>query len=186
MLRVISDRLYRWTKGWLILVLFLLDALLGGFLLPLAGGMMQGGQGGIQPLDLMFFATPARIFDMLAKYGEYGRPFYRTVELTLDVAYPLVYSLFFGMLISWFFQRGVAPGSALRRYNVTPLVSGLFDLLENAVIVVLLSIFPSQPAALAWILITFTSLKWLFAGTSIALLVLGLALAARNRFQVQA
>ena len=151
----LSDRFYKWAKGWLIFVLFLLDALFGGFILPLIQGMMQGGNGGIQPLDLMFFATPDKLFDMIEKYGEYGRPFYRNVELTVDIIYPIVYLFFFGLLISWLFQRGFALSSPMRKYNITPLGMWFFDLLENIVIVILLSIYPSQPMPLGWVLFIF-------------------------------
>lgn len=185
MLQNISDRFYRWNKGWLIFILFLLDAFFGGFLLPLIQGMMQGDRGGIQPLDLMVLATPEKIFGMLNAYGEFGRPLYRNVELTVDIVYPIVYLFFFGLLISWLFQRGFAPGSPMRKYNVMPLGAWFFDLLENAVIVALISIFPSQPVGLAWTLVFFTTLKWLFAGASILLLLTGLVMAAKNRFRFQ-
>ena len=83
----------------LIIVLLVLDGFFAGFLLPLIQGMMQDGQGGILPLDLMMGATPEKIFDMIERYGEFGRPFYRNVELTVDIVYPIVYLFFFGLLI---------------------------------------------------------------------------------------
>ena len=181
----ISNRFYNWAKGWFVFILFLLDAFFSGFLMPLIQGMMQGGQGGIQPLDLMIFATPEKVFDMIGKYGEYGRPFYRNVELTVDVIYPIVYLFFFGLLISWLFKRGFAANSPMRKYNIMPLGAWFFDLLENIFIVTLLSIYPSQPTALAWILFLLTTVKWLFAGASILLILIGLVMAARNKFKVQ-
>jgi hypothetical protein len=72
MLKNISERFYQWNKGWLIFILFLLDAFFSGFLLPLVQAMLQTDKGGIQPLDLMLFATPQRIFGMINEYGEYG------------------------------------------------------------------------------------------------------------------
>ncbi|CAG0950062.1 hypothetical protein ANRL4_00018 [Anaerolineae bacterium] len=185
MLKNISERFYRWNKGWLILILFLLDAFFSGFLLPLIQGMLQGGQGGIQPLDLMLFASPEKIFGMIERYGEYGRPFYRSVELTLDIVYPIVYLFFFGLLISWFFQRGFAPDNPMRKFNVTPLGAWLFDLLENIVIVILLSVYPSQPVVLAWILVLLTTVKWVFAGASMLLILVGLVVAIKNKFKKQ-
>ncbi len=185
MFKNISERFYQWNKGWLIFILFLLDAFFSGFLLPLIQGMMQGGKGGIQPLDLMLFATPEKIFGMLNEYGEYGRPFYRNVELTVDIVYPIVYLFFFGLLISWLFQRGFASTSPMRKYNIMPLGAWFFDLLENIVIVILISVFPSQPVTLAWILILLSSIKWFFAGASILLILIGLAMALKNKFQVQ-
>lgn len=181
----LSDRFYKWTKGWLIFILFILDAFFSGFLLPLIQGMMQGGQGGVQPLDLMLFATPEKIFGMIERYGEFNRPFYRSVELTVDIVYPIVYLFFFGLLISWLFQRGFAPNSPMRKYNIMPLGIWFFDLLENIIIVILLSIYPTQPAALAWILTLLTTVKLFFAGASILLILIGLAMAIKNKFKKQ-
>lgn len=185
MLKNPSDRFYKWTKGWLLIILLFLDVLFAGFLLPLIQGMLQDGQGGVQPLDLMMFATPDKIFGMLESYGEHGRPFYRKVELTVDIVYPIVYLFFFGLLISWLFQRGFAPNSRMRKYNILPLGAWFFDLLENIGIVILLSIYPSQPAGLAWLLILLTTFKWLFAGASILLILAGLIMALRNGFKKQ-
>jgi len=185
MLKNISERFYQWNKGWLIFTLFLLDAFFSGFLLPLIQGMMQGGQGSIQPLDLMLFASPEKIFDMIEKYGEYGRPFYRSVELTVDIIYPIVYLFFFGLLISWLFQRGFASTSPMRKFNIVPLGAWFFDLLENIVIVILLSVYPSQPTALAWILTLLSTVKWFFAGSSMLLILVGLITAIKNRFKIQ-
>lgn len=181
----LSDRFYKWTKGWLIIVLFILDAFFGGFLLPLIQGMLQDGKGGVMPLDLMLFAAPEKIFGMIERYGEFNRPFYRNVELTVDIIYPIVYLFFFGLLISWLFQRGFASSSPMRKYNILPLGSWFFDLLENMAIVTLLSIFPSQPTAFAWILMLLTTVKWLFAGASILLILTGLVMAIKNKFRIQ-
>jgi hypothetical protein len=181
----ISERFYKWNKGWLVFILFVLDGFFSGFLLPLVQAMMQGDKGGVQPLDLMLFATPERIFGMVNEYGEYGRPFYRSVELTVDIVYPIVYLFFFGLLISWLFQRGFASTSPMRKFNIMPLGAWFFDLLENIVIVILLSVFPSQPTALAWILSLLSAIKWLFAGTSMLLILVGLIMAIKNKFKMQ-
>jgi len=99
--------------------------------------------------------------------------------------YPIVYLFFFGLLISWLFQRGFASNSPMRKYNIMPLGAWFFDLLENICIVILVSIFPSQPTALAWLLILLTTVKWLFAGASILLILVGLVMAIRNGFKKQ-
>ena len=185
MISNISKKFYEWARGWIVFVLFLLDGFFAGFLLPLVQGMMQDGQGGIQPLDLMLFANPEKIFNMIERYGEFGRQFYRNVELTVDIIYPIVYLFFFGLLISWLFQRGFAPTSPMRKYNVMPLGAWFFDLLENVVVVILLSVFPSQPAGLAWVFVLLNTVKWAFAGASILLILVGLVMAIRNGFKKQ-
>lgn len=186
MLQNLSNKFYQWAKGWLVLVLLVLDVFFAGFLMPLIGGMMQGGQGGIQPLDLMLFATPDKVFDMIEQYGEFGRPFYRNVELTVDIIYPIVYLFFFGLAISWLFQRGLASTSSMRKLNVMPLGAWFFDLVENLVIVTLLTMYPAKPTVLAWLLFLLTTVKWLFAGASILLILYGLVMAIKNGFKKQA
>jgi hypothetical protein len=184
MLNKISVHFYKWTKGWLIFILFLLDGFFSGFLLPLIQGMMQGGEGGVQTMDLMLFTTPAKIFDMI---GRYDRVFYRNVELTVDIVYPIVYLFFFGLLISWLFERGFSSTSPMRKLNVLPVGAWFFDLLENITIVGLLAIYPtSQPNGLAWDLIIISHIKWLFAGGSILMILLGLVMAIKNGFKKQA
>lgn len=185
MLKNISERFYQWNKGWLIFILFLLDAFFAGFLLPLVQGIMQDGTGGVLPLDLMIFTTPQKIYAMIARYGEFNLIFYRNVELTVDIVYPIVYLFFFGLLISWLFQRGFAPDSPMRKYNIVPLGAWFFDLLENISIVALLSLYPTQSAALAWVFILLNTIKWAFAGASILLILIGLIMAIKNGFKKQ-
>jgi hypothetical protein len=186
MLNTISERFHAWARGWLVLIFFVLDAFFAGFLLPLIQGMMQGGDGGIQPLDLMVLATPDKLFAMIEKYGDFGRPFYRNVELTVDIVYPIVYLFFFGLLISWLFQRAFASTSPMRKLNIMPLGMWFFDLLENITIVILLSLYPSQPLALGWLLTIVSTLKWFFAGASLLMIVVGLVMAVKNGFKKQA
>jgi hypothetical protein len=147
--------------------------------------MMKGGTGLEQPMDLQFFSTPAKLFAMVASYGEFGRPFYRNVELTVDILYPIIYMLAYGLLLSWLFQRAFKPDSKMQKWNVMPIGMWLFDLLENLGIVTLLSTFPAQLTAAAWLTTIFTMVKWMFAAASMLLIVIGLVMAAKNRFRIQ-
>ena len=186
MLNNISEKFYKWANGWIVLLFVVLDGFFGGFVMPLIGGIMQDGTGQIQPLDLMFFATPDKLFDMIDRYGDSGRVFYRNVELTADIVYPIVYLFAFGLLISWLFKRGFAANSSMRKWNVMPVGAWVFDMLENLNIVTLLTMHPAKPMMLGWTLFTFSSIKWLFAGASILLILLGLVMAIKNKFKVQA
>lgn len=183
MLQKISSKFHAWAKGWLVLALLALDVFLMGFIMPLIGGMMKGGTGLQEPIDLRFFTAPDKMFAMVESYGEYGRPFYRNTELTVDVLHPIVYTLAFGLLLSWLFQRGFKPDGKMQKWNVLIVGAWLFDLLENLGIVTMLSIWPSQPAALARLTTIFTMVKWTFVGATILLAVIGLVMAARNGFK---
>jgi len=66
-----------------------------GYIMPPAGGIMAfAANNHVTPLDLMFFYTPAKAFEMMDKYGEAGRAVYLKIELTADIIYPIIYTLF--------------------------------------------------------------------------------------------
>ncbi len=185
MLNKISSKFHAWAKGWLVFVLMLLDGFFMGFIMPLIGGLLKDGTGTQQPMDLQFFSAPAKLFAMVESYGEYGRAFYRNVELTVDILYPVIYTLAFGLLLSWLFQRGFKSDSKMQKWNVIPVGAWLFDLLENLGIVAMLSTYPAQMTAIAWLTTIFTMIKWTFVGATILLAVIGLVMAAKNGFRKQ-
>lgn len=123
---------------------------------------------------------------MIDKYGDAGRSLYMKIELTADIIYPIIYTLFYGLLISWLFQRAFSSDSKLQKWNVMPVGAWFFDLLENIGIVSMLSMYPAKPAIMAWITMLFGSLKWAFFLVTVALVLVGLVKAAMNRFRKQA
>jgi hypothetical protein len=186
MLDKLSKTFHAWAKGWRVIILFLADALMMGYVMPVAGGILAlAANNSVMPLDLMFFYTPEKAFNMIEKYGEAGRAIYIKIELSADIIYPIIYTLFYALLISWLFQRGFKPDSKMQKWNVMPMGAWFFDLLENVGTVSMVSVYPSQPAILAWITMLFGSLKWAFAFVSIGLVLLGLVRAAINRFRKQ-
>ncbi|MFZ5821211.1 MAG: hypothetical protein ACOYYJ_15050 [Chloroflexota bacterium] len=180
MIKRLSNRLHKAAKGWLVFTLFLLDGLFMGLILPAGEKLMKNDSGGASALDLHFFYTPGKAYATLAAYGEYGRAFYRNFELTIDILYPIVYMLFLSLFISWLFQRGFEAGSKMQRWNVTPFGAWAFDLLENLGIVTMLLVYPATPALLAWVTATFTMVKWMFAGASMVLMMVGIAAALKK------
>lgn len=186
MLNTISQKFHAWTTGWRVILLLVADALMMGYIMPLAGGIMAlAANNSVSPLDLMFFYTPAKAFAMMDKYGEAGRSIYLKIELTADIIYPIIYTLFYGLLISWLFQRAFKPDSKMMKWNVAPVGAWFFDLLENVGIVSMLAMYPTQPDLMAWITMIFGSLKWAFAFLSIGLVLVGLVKAATNGFRKQ-
>jgi hypothetical protein len=186
MLNRISEKFHAWANGWRVIILFIADALMMGYVMPVAGAIMAlAANNSVLPLDLMFFYTPESAFDMIEKYGEAGRAIYLKIELSADIIYPLIYTLFYALLISWLFQRGFKSDSQMQKWNVMPMGAWLFDLLENVGTVSMVSMYPSQPSILAWITMLFGTLKWAFAFISIVLVLIGLVRAAMNGFRKQ-
>lgn len=185
MLVKLSHLFHRYAKGWLIVIFAVLDVLFMGVILPRIQASLEALSGGVGPIDLRFFSTPAQVNAMIEAYGEAGRASYRLVELTADILYPIVYTFFFALLLSWLLQRAFASGSSARRLNLVPVGAWLFDLLENLGIVALLSIYPNTSGLLAWATILFTVVKWVFAFATLVLILFALVLAIRNRFKKQ-
>lgn len=185
MLNKISEMLRKYANGWLVLLFFAGEAFFNAVILPNQQAKIEAVSGGTGPIDLQIFYTPEKVYSMVASYGEAGRASYRTFELTGDIIYPIVYTLFFALLITWLFQRGFAVDSQMQKLNVIPFGGWLFDLLENLGIVTMLSVYPSTPPALAWVAAIFTLVKWLFAGATIVLILIGFIMALKNGFKKQ-
>ena len=187
MLNTISEKFHSWTTGWRVIIMLIADALMMGYIMPLAGGIMAlAANNSVTPLDLMFFYTPAKAFEMIDKYGEAGRAIYMKIELTADIIYPIIYTLFYGLLLSWLMQRAFKPDSSMQKMNVMIVGAWFFDLLENVGIVSMLGMYPSKPAIMAWITMLFGSLKWGFFVVTLGLVLVGLVRAAMNGFRKQA
>lgn len=137
------------------------------------GAIGSTGSGDKVPLDLLFYYTPETAYSMIESYGEEGRAAYRLFELTTDLAWPVVYTLTLSLVISWLFQGRSGPAPKARILNLLPFGAWLFDLLENALIVAMLSVYPERPAMLAWAASAFTMAKWIFASASFLVLLAG-------------
>lgn len=186
MLNTISQKFHSWAKGRWVLAAFIADAIMAGYVMPVAAGIIAlAANNSVLPLDLMFFYTPEQAYAMIDKYGEAGRSIYWKIELTADIIYPIAYTLFFGLFMSWLFQRGFKSDHPLQKWNVMPVGGWLFDMLENAGIISMLAMYPAKPEFLAWLTMVFGSLKWAFAAVSIILILVGLVRAALNGFRKQ-
>ena len=73
----------------------------------------------------------------------------------------------------------------MQKWNVMPVGAWLFDMLENAGIVSMLLMYPSQPEIMAWLTMLFGSIKWGFFVITVGLVLVGVVKAAMNRFRKQ-
>ena len=128
---------------------------------------------GIRPLDLFFSYSPAEAYAIISSYGEDGRNAYAWVELTLDIAYPAIYSLLLSIALNFVCRASLRPQSPFRLLRFLPFVVAAIDVLENLAIVSLLAEYPRRIDALAAAASLFTSAKWILAGACLLLLLSG-------------
>ncbi len=181
MFKTFSTTLHTRANGRSILLLLALMVLFAALIVPFAQRKLLGYSHGVDLIDLMLTYTPDTVYSMLAAYGEDGRSFYRAFAMSADLVYPVVYSTFLGLITSWLLQRVAAPGGKAQLLNLLPFGAMLFDWLENAGVITMLSAYPTTLPTLARISSTFTSFKWGFSAVTLFVIVALSALAIRKK-----
>jgi hypothetical protein len=164
------------ARGWVVLLFLALFILTTSVVFPFFANLLDVPEQGVEPIDTQFTYSPARLYEIMAAYGEDGRRGYALSHLTADVIFPLVYSFFFGTAISFTFRGAFLADSRLQMLNLTPFALLVVDLLENTLLVILLLAFPAPLTILAAAAGAVTAVKWLFSGAVVLLVVVGLAL----------
>lgn len=169
MLTRLSRRFNDYASGWLIVASLLTLAAFMAVTMPPVAAASRGVEG----LDTRLFYTPEEAFENVASYTEQGRNVLTTFHLTADLVNPVLYTSFLVLLISWLFQRGFSRDSVLQKLNILPMGAALADLLENACIAIMFSVYPAQPRLVAWFATVGTLTKSVFIFASFALVLLG-------------
>ena len=103
------------------------------------------------------------------KMGREGRDIYHFMAGKIDMIYPIVYSLFFVLLLASLLKRIFSKKSKIIVLSFLPLVGALFDYLENFNTLKLLNKFPNiTPEQVAYGS-QMTQIKWVFLIMSILL-----------------
>jgi hypothetical protein len=124
------------------------------------------------PIDLTMGFTPEKTLQLVAEYGDEARAYYATVETTIDVVYPIVYTFLFGVILTLLFRgKSYKP---FKYVNLLPFASLLFDYLENITIVTMLKSYPDQSMTVATLCEIFKLGKWLTFAAMLVLIVYGL------------
>ena len=169
----LSDFFIRHAKGGIILLAFLAVLVGKTALFPRISAVLAAPASAGGPLDARFFYTPQQAKAIIAAYNAEGRRIYMVSELTLDILFPIAYTLFLALSISWLFQRTFDRSGSMQRLNLVPVGAWFFDLLENIGVVIMLAMFPSFSLLVGSLTSSFTVIKWSFALLSILLLLFG-------------
>jgi hypothetical protein len=165
--------LNRFSNGKTLVGLLLLYALFPVVLFKNAGEKINALAGKeIGPIDLTFGFNPQRTLQMVEDYGEAARAYYKQVELSVDIAYPVVYALMFAVMLTLIYRRLL--GRPVVYLNMLPFVAMLFDFLENITIVSMLTHYPEQSRAMANLCEIFKLIKFLLFGLILFLIIYGL------------
>jgi hypothetical protein len=173
MLPKFSDFLIRTASGRNLVIMVILFFLTTSVIFPLISSLIEDPAGELESIDTKLYYSPAEFYETIAPYGDQGRRVYALSHLTADVLFPLVYAFLFGWLIAYIFPRAFSVDSWVQRLNLAPFLLLIFDLIENISVVILLLVYPTQLQGLARLAGLITSLKWVIAGITMALPVVG-------------
>ncbi len=89
---MINPPLANQASGKLVFILFITVVYFAIFVMPSLAGDQQ-----IIPLDLLFAYTPEQAYALIDTYSEQTRQTYIIGEMTKDLAFPIVYTLFMSL-----------------------------------------------------------------------------------------
>ncbi len=116
-------------------------------------------------LDTKLFYHPDQVRIIGVAYGSEGRETYILSKLTLDLIFPIIYSLFF-TLSFMFFSHGKP-----RRYEIACVLAAFMaDMVENASLALYFWQFDRDITIICWIASASTLVKWIMIFTVLLLL----------------
>jgi len=147
------------------LFLLLLMIVFNAFIMPNLAGDQQA-----VPIDLQFAYSPERAYELINSYSAETRHNYMIGEMTMDVLYPIVYTLFLSITLLLLYPQK-------EKLALIPYVIFIADMLENTGIITMLYNYPTELYGVAMATSVFSTIKWSVVGIAFLLLIIGLVLA---------
>ena len=131
------------------------------------------------PIDLQFAYSPERAYELIESYSDETRKQYVIGEMTKDVAYPMIYTLFMSITLMLLYPAN---------WKLAWLPYAIFavDMLENTGIITLLLNYPSKLIMVAWATSLFSTVKWILVLVVVSFIVFGLIKSLMNRISKKA
>lgn len=160
----------KWASWKSVLGFFALQMLFNLVIMPAFSGSDAHD---LPVLDLQFFYTPQRAYEIIGMYSPQLRHAAAIVRLTLDIIYPLTYGMVLALLLVITFRRAFAPHPFAETAVFIPWGGALFDYLENLGIATMFFSYPKEYTFLAQITGVLTAIKWSLIGIAFLLALIG-------------
>lgn len=138
------SRLEKFTKGKTVLIFFVITMSVYFFMLFISIPAVMKYSDGLNILDMRPFGYSAEYAKkLLTNLGAKGRQLYLFFQIQIDMAYPLLYAFTYSIMTLFFLRKAFHNVDKLKFIVFLPLISGIFDYLENIGTVIMLTRFPS-------------------------------------------
>jgi hypothetical protein len=174
MLETISAWFYRQVRGWHVILVSVLFIGFTATALPSQSAKAEEYSAGAGSPDLSILYSAEDLYWFADNYGLDGRALYIRSRYTFDIVWPVIYTVFLSISMSWFFRGLIKSRSWIGRSNLLPWVAGGFDLLENLSISFVMYRYPLQTPVFDHLAPIFTLAKWITLGISFILLGYGI------------
>ena len=117
----LSDWFYKISTIWVALACFLIFIVFSSLTLPAQSRAAELYSSETGSPDTSFIYSGKTLYHMAEVYGTDGRQAFLTARWTFDLAFPIVYTLFYVTIISWSWRKLLKPGSKWRILNLLPI-----------------------------------------------------------------
>jgi hypothetical protein len=170
----LSQWFYKVSTIWVALACFLIFIVFSSFTLPSQSRAAELYSAGTGSPDTTFIYSGKALYHMAEVYGVDGRHAFLTARWTFDLAFPIVYTVFYLSTISWSWNKLLGSGSKWRLINILPLFAIIFDYLENTTTSLVMVVFPRHNLLAENLAPIFTPVKWFFVVSCMLLVIVGI------------
>ncbi|EDY80785.1 hypothetical protein VDG1235_402 [Verrucomicrobiia bacterium DG1235] len=117
--------------------------------------------------------THSQALSLLESLGQDGRSTYLFPQLAIDFIYPGLFAICFSLMFIWGYSKRVRSDSKFLYLAALPVFGGIFDYVENILIIRMIMTFPDVSKGLVSVASSFTLLKSAFSTASFLMLILG-------------
>lgn len=139
----LRELINRNVSGKKVLLLFILTNTVYAIMLWITIPKTMVYSNGLKLLDMMPLGySPEYIMKLLETLGEQGRQIYLTIQLPVDMIYPFLFGLGYGLLMGYLLKKLNKLNSLFIYLCYLPIIAGLADYAENFGIMIMLNSFP--------------------------------------------
>jgi hypothetical protein len=154
------QRIQSQISGKLVLALFFATNLVYLTMLIYSIPMLLKYSGGLPIFDMSPLGySYQEAMALLTALGEEGRNAYASIQLSLDILYPLLFALCYFALLQWLIRLGELSNRFCLYLSIIPIFVCVFDYAENICIWLMIQAFPTISENLVLTSSTFTLLK---------------------------
>lgn len=152
------------------------------FKVPISPLRFEEYSHGLKMLDMTVNYSPEDAYNLIENYGRQAITYYLYVMEPFDVLIPAAMGLFL-CVTSTVALRNIMKAKYLTIIYIFPILGWLFDYMENAGVIVMLTNYPSRLIFVARITNLFSVAKSIFDTVSILIICIGIFIKTFNKYK---